>query len=684
MEGLHAVLHGDALEAGDLDLLVDRLGELLAVDHELVDADAALVAGATARGAALGVGLEDLAAPADGLFHQVLLAALGLEGHLAGLADAAEEALGTDADQGGGDVERLDAHFADTGDGGGRVVGVQGRDEQVARERGLDGDAGGFLVTDFADEDDVGVHTQIAAQRPGEGEADGPAHLHLVDAGERVLDGILGGLDVDVGGVHLAERGIQGHRLARAGGAAMEDHAVGLADALAVLGKVFVGETEHGQRQGGLLLVQDTHDHLLAVLHRPGSDAKVDVHVLLRVALEDNASVLRQPALRDVQVAHDLEAGDEGVGRLLGQPQFFLAQAVDAVADEQLLLHRLDVDVRRALDVGILDDAVGHLDDGRGILALHVGGAHLDRLLVDAVGLAHLLHRGADVHVVGAGLALLEEFLDQRLEQRGGDDADLFDTQLGGLGEGLALGVVERVGHQHGDRLFPAALVREDALAADHRVADGRDQLFVDLDLLDLGDEGQVGQLGDELGGVIRAELVLGIQHALEQGGGVLRDLLEQEQVLVGEFTVRAGRELLVEDLDGANDGVGLERDREHRADLEAGGLGHGGHERGLAVGAAVEGRLGGGDDLADDAGALRQLHGEQLGGGFLQLEFQRRFLGPEGGRVVHVLERDLGALDDVEGHRLGLQRLNDLGGGQLDDGIDVLAAGGGLRDDLD
>jgi hypothetical protein len=48
----------DALELGDLDLLVDGLDELLAVDHELVDADAALVAGAAADGQPLGLALK--------------------------------------------------------------------------------------------------------------------------------------------------------------------------------------------------------------------------------------------------------------------------------------------------------------------------------------------------------------------------------------------------------------------------------------------------------------------------------------------------------------------------------------------------------------------------------------------------------------------------------------------------
>jgi hypothetical protein len=60
----------------------------------------------------------------------------------------------------------------------------------------------------------------------------------------------------------------------------------------------------------------------LAVVHRAGGDAQVDVDVLLRVLLEDDAAVLRQPALRDVEVAHDLQAGDERRATCFGRRSF--------------------------------------------------------------------------------------------------------------------------------------------------------------------------------------------------------------------------------------------------------------------------------------------------------------------------------------------------------------------------
>ena len=54
----------------------------------------------------------------------------------------------------------------------GRVVGVEGGEDQVAGQGGADRDVGRLPVADFADHDDVGVLAQDVAQRAGEGEPD--------------------------------------------------------------------------------------------------------------------------------------------------------------------------------------------------------------------------------------------------------------------------------------------------------------------------------------------------------------------------------------------------------------------------------------------------------------------------------------------------------------------------------
>ena len=117
MQRFHPVAHRDALDLRGLDLPVDAGRKLLAVHHQLVDADATLVAAAAAQMATVWIGFEDLAVPADGLFQELLLPVPGLEGLPAGLADAAQEALGADTHERGGNVERFGAHLGETGDG---------------------------------------------------------------------------------------------------------------------------------------------------------------------------------------------------------------------------------------------------------------------------------------------------------------------------------------------------------------------------------------------------------------------------------------------------------------------------------------------------------------------------------------------------------------------------------------
>ena len=80
-----------------------------------------------------------------------------------------------------------------------RVVGVQGREHEVTGERGLDGDLRGLVVADLTDEHDVGVGAQDRAQRGGEGQPGLGVDLHLVDAGEPVLDRVLDRDDVASG-----------------------------------------------------------------------------------------------------------------------------------------------------------------------------------------------------------------------------------------------------------------------------------------------------------------------------------------------------------------------------------------------------------------------------------------------------------------------------------------------------
>ena len=78
----------------------------------------------------------------------------------------------------------------------GRVVGVQGGENQVAGQRGLHGDLRRFLVANFADQHHVRVVAQNRAQPAREGQAGLFGNLDLVDALELIFDRVFDGDDL--------------------------------------------------------------------------------------------------------------------------------------------------------------------------------------------------------------------------------------------------------------------------------------------------------------------------------------------------------------------------------------------------------------------------------------------------------------------------------------------------------
>ena len=141
----------------------------------------------------------------------LLLAELGWSATL--FADSADEALRDDADEGGRDEEVGDAEVLESGDRARGIVRVERREDEVSRERGLDGHLRGLGVSDFTQHDDVGVLTEDVAQDLGEGQADLGVDERLVEGLVDHLDGVLDGRDVDLGALERAEAGVEGRRL---------------------------------------------------------------------------------------------------------------------------------------------------------------------------------------------------------------------------------------------------------------------------------------------------------------------------------------------------------------------------------------------------------------------------------------------------------------------------------------
>ena len=123
-----------------------------------------------------------------------------------------------------------------------------------------------------------------------------------------------------------------------------------------------LGEAERLEVHDDARAVEDTQHDALAVERRQRRDAEVD---LLAHHAELDAAVLRQAPLGDVELRHDLDARHDGRLQPARRRLDVVQHAVDAVADLELVLERLDVDVGRALLDGAVDEQVHQPDDRR-------------------------------------------------------------------------------------------------------------------------------------------------------------------------------------------------------------------------------------------------------------------------------------------------------------------------------
>ena len=350
--------------------------------------------------------------------HQTLL--VGVVGLPALPANFAPQPLGQDEQEGGRDQERWDPHVEEPRDRRRAVVGVQRGEHEVAGERGADADLRGLEVARLTDEDHVGVLAKEGPERRGERSAHTLVDLDLVDAFQVVLDGVLGGHDVDVRRVDGVDPRVERGRLAGAGRPGDQHHAVGLVDRTVELLEAPLVEPELREVELQRFLVEDSEDRFLAEDRRQGRDAEVDLAV---VEAELDAPVLREPALGDVEVGHDLETREDRRLEPLGRRQHLVQYAIHPEPDAEDLLVRLEVDVGGALLDRVDEHHVHELDDRRFVgrllqledVDLGAFFAVLDDLDVREVG----LHVRQDVgDRVGPGVVVaVDGLLDRRLRR---------------------------------------------------------------------------------------------------------------------------------------------------------------------------------------------------------------------------------------------------------------------------
>jgi hypothetical protein len=127
-------------------------------------------------------------------------------------------------------------------------------------------------------------------------------------------------------------------------GAGAQHHAEGRAHELAERLVGVLGHAEVAELVQRPALVEDAEHDLLAPDDAGRRDADVD---RAAVDVHGDLAVLRPPPLHDVHARHDLEAADQCRAHGVGQGEHVVQGAVDAEADAQPAVLRLDVDVGR-------------------------------------------------------------------------------------------------------------------------------------------------------------------------------------------------------------------------------------------------------------------------------------------------------------------------------------------------
>src|SRR5262249_12918946 len=131
-----------------------------------------------------------------------------------------------------GGEEGLDPHLLEARDGAGGIVRVQGGQDHVPRESGLDRNTAGLGVPDLADHDDVGVGPEHRLEAGGGGEAGLAVNADLVHTVQLVFDRVLDRDDVLGRVVQSLKRRVKGGGFTGAGRTGDQYGAIGLLERL--------------------------------------------------------------------------------------------------------------------------------------------------------------------------------------------------------------------------------------------------------------------------------------------------------------------------------------------------------------------------------------------------------------------------------------------------------------------
>ncbi|MNG93232.1 hypothetical protein D3C79_521890 [compost metagenome] len=498
--------------------------------QQLVDPDPAAIAGEVAALAAaplvVGMLTRRLAGEHAEPGGLALVRGLLLD---AVLAYPPHQALGHHGPQGAGHQIAGGAHVDQAQGAGHRIVGVQRGQHQVAGDGAAQAYLHRLVVPHLPHQQDVRILAQGGAQHLGEGEADLGIDLHLVDPRQPVLHRIFHRDDLVAGLVELGEGAVERRGLAATGRSGHQDHAVG---AFELAAKTRQDRRRHaglGQRQDAGGLIQQSHHHGFPVLHRHGGHTHIHVPA---AHLHGEAAILGQPLLGDVEPGHQLEAQHQRLGDAHLAEDVLVQHAVDALADAQHLLVRLDVDIRGPHLHRVLEQGAQQLGHRRLPLVgpgIEVAAAELEPGLLMLLVQLH----GEVLDLAGAAIEPVEIL--QQLAFPCHRQHQLARAEQGGDGiQGAQVGGI-RHGHRH---LVVAEVDRQRTIATGLHLRQQRHGRGVYGEVVEI-EEGHVQLTGEEL-----QQLHLADEAEIDQGGPQLAAGLTL--LLQGELQLIIGDDLLL------------------------------------------------------------------------------------------------------------------------------------------
>src|SRR6266436_4250951 len=271
-----------------------------------------------------------------------------MHSHPAGIADDSYQPLRQNTVQRRHKVVRLDAHVQEAPQHVHYVIGVDGCEHEVTRERRLDRDLRGLVIANFAHHDFVRVVTQNGTQTAGEGQTLFFVDRNLGDAAQLILDWIFNGDDLVFVGLDFVDGGVERRGFAAARRPGDQHHAVRLLDIAAEAAQVVFVEPDHFECEllkllAHRLLVEHAEHGVLAVDRGHDRNAEVDG---ARVVLDAEAAVLGHAALGNIELAHDLDARNDGGMVLFADGRHGVGQhAVNTKRDVCRAVPRLDMEV---------------------------------------------------------------------------------------------------------------------------------------------------------------------------------------------------------------------------------------------------------------------------------------------------------------------------------------------------